>query len=115
MQGLDDESSPEAKFLTKTRDVLKRESKGHIPDVLQDYVITCLEVDFQERDSIGEGAFGRVFKGQWNGAVCGSIAQFIHIQIIFTQPVAIKQMYSDDARTLTENDRKVNFLAYWAK
>jgi hypothetical protein len=64
------EQSPQARFLRNASTVLQHASKGHIPDISPDYVITSLEVDFQDTDTIGQGAFGRVFKGEWNGSVC---------------------------------------------
>jgi hypothetical protein len=70
VQNLGTEQSPQARFLRNASTVLRRASKGHIPDISADYVITSLEVDFQDTDPIGQGAFGRVFKGEWNGSVC---------------------------------------------
>jgi len=89
VQNLGTDQSPKARFLRNASTVLQRASKGHIPDISADYVITSLEVDFQDTDSIGQGAFGRVFKGEWNGS-----------------RVAIKQMHIDNARTMSEDDRK---------
>ncbi|KAI0304076.1 kinase-like domain-containing protein [Russula brevipes] len=89
VQNLGTDQSPQARFLRNASTVLQRASKGHIPDISADYVITSLEVDFQDTDSIGQGAFGRVFKGEWNGS-----------------RVAIKQMHIDNARTMSEDDRK---------
>jgi hypothetical protein len=70
VQNLGTEQSPQARFLRNASAVLQHASKGHIPDISADYVITSLEVDFRDTDSVGQGAFGRVFKGEWNGSVC---------------------------------------------
>jgi hypothetical protein len=66
-----EQSDPEARFLRTASIALQRASKGHVPDILPDYVITSLEIDFQDTDLIGQGAFGCVYKGQWNGSVRG--------------------------------------------
>ncbi|KIJ27154.1 hypothetical protein M422DRAFT_55190 [Sphaerobolus stellatus SS14] len=89
VERLGSDKSPEARFLQNVSHVLQWMSKGHSQMISEDWVITSLEVNFYSRDAIGQGSFGVVFTGQWNAA-----------------RVAIKQMYSDDARTLTETDRK---------
>ena len=71
VQNLEKES-PQARFLHTASVVLQKASKKKdTPEMISaDYVITSLEVDFQDTDPIGEGGFGRVFKGEWSGSVC---------------------------------------------
>ncbi|TCD63709.1 hypothetical protein EIP91_005080 [Steccherinum ochraceum] len=81
-------NTPEDMFLTNAANVLHRISGGR-SNLPPDWVLSSLEVEFDQRDLIGQGSFGRIFKGEWNGAV-----------------VAIKQMYVEDARELSSKDRK---------
>ncbi|KIK70059.1 hypothetical protein GYMLUDRAFT_539153 [Collybiopsis luxurians FD-317 M1] len=61
-------------------------------DISEDWEITSFEVDFESSDAIGQGLFGRVYKGRWNGTL-----------------VAIKQMHKADARSLNEQDREAMY------
>ena len=71
VQNLEIDHSPQARFLRTASVVLQKASKNKdTPEISADYVITSLEVDFQDTDPIGQGAFGHVFKGEWNGSVC---------------------------------------------
>ncbi|KAE9387713.1 kinase-like protein [Gymnopus androsaceus JB14] len=89
---LGSEQSPEAKFLRNAGTALQRMSQGHPQTISEDWIVTSLEVDFDTANVIGQGSFGRVFRGQWNAAL-----------------VAIKQMYINDARALTERDRQAMY------
>ncbi|KAE9384175.1 kinase-like protein, partial [Gymnopus androsaceus JB14] len=85
---LGSEQSVEAKFLRNAGTALQRMSQGHLQAISEDWIVTSLEVNFDTANVIGQGSFGRVFRGQWNTAL-----------------VAIKQMYINDARALMEKDR----------
>ncbi|OCH84171.1 kinase-like protein [Obba rivulosa] len=89
------DSRPEDAFIRSAANALHRVSKTN-PDVLPpDWVLSSLEVDFDPSGIIGQGSFGRIYNGEWNGA------------LNLSQVVAIKQMYTDDARTLSGTDRRV--------
>jgi hypothetical protein len=56
------------------RTVLQRQPKDggttlDTSDISEDWIVSSLEVDFETTDKIGEGSFGRVFKGYWQGTV----------------------------------------------
>ncbi|KAJ3546868.1 hypothetical protein NM688_g5467 [Phlebia brevispora] len=52
-------------------------------------VLSSLEVEFNLLSPVGNGSSGQVYKGEWNGAV-----------------VAVKRMHAEDARTISEEQRK---------
>lgn len=73
-------------------------------------MVSSLEVEFHQDDLIGEGSFGRIFKGEWNGAVRNLQVLVNQRLIVLIQVVAVKQMYRQDASILTTQDRKVSFM-----
>lgn len=91
--------SPEANFLQSASVVLQRRSSGRPQEVSADWVVSSLDVEFDTAAAIGQGSFGRVFRAQWTGI-----------------RVAVKQMYSEDARTLSPRDRKAMYreVKLWA-
>ncbi len=69
---------------------------GHPASEAPHWAVTGLEVTFDpddEESCIGKGGFGNIYKGEWNGQI-----------------VAVKEMYSEDARLLERNDLKVCIL-----
>jgi hypothetical protein len=72
VQELGPEQTPEASFLRHANVVLQRMSNGrgpNMPDISEDWIISSLEVDIEGAEVIGQGSFGRVFKGSWKAAV----------------------------------------------
>ncbi|KAL0954109.1 hypothetical protein HGRIS_005255 [Hohenbuehelia grisea] len=79
------------KFIRIAFDSLKRLSKKPVTGI-QHWSVTSLEVTFDPDDEdncIGMGGFGNIYKGEWNGEV-----------------VAVKEMYSEDARLLDRDKLK---------
>ncbi|KAF4569433.1 hypothetical protein EYR36_009224 [Pleurotus pulmonarius] len=82
---------PAEAFLRTASSALQRMS-GHPAPEAPHWAVTGLEVTFDpddEESCIGKGGFGNIYKGEWNGQV-----------------VAVKEMYSEDARLLDRNDLK---------
>ncbi|KAL4260412.1 hypothetical protein AB1N83_010368 [Pleurotus pulmonarius] len=98
--------TPEDAFFRSAATSLQRASNRRSAPVLASWMVSSLEVDFRQEDLIGEGSFGRIFKGEWNGAVRNLEVLIYHYLIVHTQVVAIKQMYRQDATILTSQDRK---------
>ncbi|THH32530.1 hypothetical protein EUX98_g1665 [Antrodiella citrinella] len=92
--------TPEDVFLRSASNALQRFSRGKPGPISADWVLSSLEIDFDAQDLIGQGSFGKIYKGEWNGAV-----------------VAIKQMHVEDARALSEADRKMMLkeVAIWSR
>ncbi|KAF5380766.1 hypothetical protein D9757_007089 [Collybiopsis confluens] len=85
-----EQGTPQARFLSKARTALQRMSRKGFSEriISEEWEITSFEVEFDHSGAIGQGSFGKVFKGHWNGSL-----------------VAIKQMHNADARALNELDR----------
>ncbi|KAF4593620.1 hypothetical protein EYR40_008408 [Pleurotus pulmonarius] len=82
---------PAEAFLRTASSALQRMS-GHPAPEAPHWAVTGLEVTFDpddEESCVGKGGFGNIYKGEWNGQV-----------------VAVKEMYSEDARLLDRNDLK---------
>ncbi|OCH90019.1 kinase-like protein [Obba rivulosa] len=102
VQGLSANRStrPEDAFLRSAANALHRVSKRSPDRLPPDWVMSSLEVDFDQTGLIGQGSFGLIYKGEWYGAV-----------------VAIKQMYNEDARALSAEDKKAMYreVKIWSR
>ncbi|KAF9497851.1 WD40 repeat-like protein [Pleurotus eryngii] len=84
-------NDPAGAFLLTAPSALQRMSGQPTPEIPH-WAVTGLEVTFDPDDDescIGKGGFGNIYKGEWNGQV-----------------VAVKEMYSEDARLLDRDDLK---------
>ncbi|TFK67614.1 kinase-like protein [Pluteus cervinus] len=82
-------SRPEDLFLKNAATALQRVSQPR-RDFLEEWMLSSLEVEFDETASIGQGSFGVIHGGEWNGAL-----------------VAIKRMHRDDARVVSTSNLKI--------
>ena len=63
-------NTPVENFLRSAQAALQRRSSKNAAVIPPDWVLSSLEVDFTQDDLIGQGGFGKIYKGDWNGAVC---------------------------------------------
>jgi len=74
----------EEEFIRTAVAALQRVSKRPSSELVPHWVLTSLEVSVnRDEDCIGQGTFGHIYRGDWNGQV-----------------VAVKEMRADDARIL---------------
>ncbi|KAJ8453996.1 hypothetical protein ONZ45_g19480 [Pleurotus djamor] len=95
-------SDPTNKFLRTASATLQRLSNNPSPEIPH-WSVTSLEVNFdpdEEATCIGRGGFGNIYKGEWNGLV-----------------VAVKEMYSEDARMLDRSNMKaiLHEIKIWSR
>ncbi|KAJ3557332.1 hypothetical protein NM688_g1529 [Phlebia brevispora] len=84
-----DDLRPEDVFLQQAAKTLCRLTKTRENNRIASFVLSSLEVDFNICFPVGAGSSGQVYRGDWNGAV-----------------VAVKRMHVEDARVISEAQRK---------
>ncbi|KAF7790082.1 hypothetical protein EIP86_001032 [Pleurotus ostreatoroseus] len=90
VQKTTDDSTPETIFLKSAAGLLSRKHNISKDSIVSSFVMSSVEVEFDVDSPIGHGASGVVYEGEWNGA-----------------PVAVKRIHVDDARMITEEQRKL--------
>ncbi|KAF7790083.1 hypothetical protein EIP86_001033 [Pleurotus ostreatoroseus] len=84
------DNRPETVFFKNAAKLLgPKHGKSGTDALVDSYVLTSIEVEVDYSHSIGRGASGEVFKGEWNGA-----------------PVAVKRMHIDDAKFISDKQRR---------
>ncbi|KAL0954124.1 hypothetical protein HGRIS_005266 [Hohenbuehelia grisea] len=93
---------PTEAFILTASATLQRLSGRPAPEIPH-WSVTSLEVNFDAEDEstcIGRGGFGKIYMGEWNGQV-----------------VAVKEMYSEDAKLLDRQNMKsiIHEIKIWSR
>lgn len=72
----------EETFICTAAAALQRVSKRSSSELVQHWVLTSLEVSVDHDEGcVGQGSFGRIYRGDWNGQVCSIIfARFVWLR-----------------------------------
>lgn len=76
-------NQPETVFFKNAAKLLgPKHGKSGTDALIDSYVLTSIEVEVDYNHSIGRGASGEVFKGEWNGAVSKKEKRFCIFMVL---------------------------------